>query len=280
MSSEKKVKKKGGCLKIFLIVFLVIVVLVVAVLAIGYNKLKKKVEVQLHSNTYVGMDCPDFEVTTLDGQTVKMSELLEGKEALCVVEFATWCGPCEKEFPEMDKVYQRYKDKLAMIGILVDPLDDEESGKEYVNSHNFSFPVAMGNDTLDDISSSSYPTTLIIDRNGKIGMHRVGLIPDEETFEMIVTTFMGDDYQEKQLAYYTFTAYSGIRIAAGTEFTVTSDEGTKTYTIGEKGSVDVFYDKPADMKVKVTKVPDGFFIDGDGETSTDVGSTIIRLPVK
>ena len=177
-------------------------------------------------------------------------------------------------------LFQGYQDKMSMIALDVDSLDTEKSAKEYADSHGLSFPIAYFPDGVEGIRTTAYPTTLIIDRNGKIGMHRVGSIPDAETFEMLVNKFMGDDYQETQVGYYTFAARPKSGIAAGTEFTVTSESGTGTYTTGENGTCDVFTDKPEDLKVRVTSVPDGFTIDGSGEIQSGIGSTIIQLPVK
>lgn len=276
-------KKKGGCLKVFLIVLLVIVI--VGAIAGGifytkYNKAKEEQEQKNRTTTYVGRECPEFEVTTTDGKTVTKSELLDGKEVLCIVMFATWCGPCEREFPAMDKVYQKYQDKLSMIALDVDKTDDEEAAKEYADSHGLAFPIAKAEkDVLGDMGPSGYPTTLIIDRNGKVVLHRIGGIPYEEDFEKIVTTFMGDDYQERSLAYYTFIAYTKDEVIPGVEFTVTNETGTETYVTGEDGAVGVFNDKPEDMKIKVTKVPDGYKIEGNGEMTSGIGSTYMQLPV-
>ena len=281
--TEKKEKKKGGCLKTVLIILLVLILAIAAIVLIWYHAHKDEIEElsnQRFHDTLTGETAPDFEVTTTDGKTVSLSSLLEGKEAVAVVLFATWCGPCEEEFPFMDTVYQKYNDKFGMIAINVDRIDDEKAVKEYADSHDLSFPIAKGNDSLGVIETTAYPTTLIIDRNGKIGLVRVGSMPDAETFEKVITTFMGDDYQERQLAYYTFTAYSGKTVIPGVEFTLTSESGTETYTTGEDGTCDVFLDKPEDLQVKVISVPDGFSIDGTGEMQSGTGSTYIPLPVK
>ena len=118
----------------------------------------------------------------------------------------------------------------------------------------------------------------IIDRNGKIGCCRLGSIPDAATFEKMVTTFIGDDYQERQLGYYTFYSYNKDYIQ-DIEFTVTSESGTQTYTTGKTGTADVFTDKPEDLKIKVISVPDGYKIDGNGETTSGLISTYVKLPV-
>ena len=278
-----KEKKKGGCLKVGLIVLLVLVLGIGAAVFIWYKSHEKEIKdasAERNTVTYVGQTMPEFEATTTDGETVSLSSLMDGKEVTVVVFFATWCGPCEDEFPFMDEIYKKYQDKMSMVALDVDSLDTEKSAKEYADSHGFTFPTAYFPDGVEGIRTTAYPTTLIIDRNGKIGMHRVGSIPDPGTFEMLVNKFMGDDYQETQVGYYTFAARPKSGIAAGTEFTVTSESGTGTYTTGKNGTCDVFTDKPEDLKVRVTSVPDGFTIDGSGEIQSGIGSTIIQLPVK
>ena len=275
----KKKKKKGGCLKVGLIILLVLVLLIAAAIFIFYEVYKDKItaaQAERNKITYTGREMPDFEATTTDGETVSLGSLMDGKEVTVVVLFATWCGPCEKEFPEMDAVYQKYQDKMSMIGLDVDNMDSEESAKEYADSHGLSFPIAyFPEGSIDDIKAGAYPTTLIIDRNGKIGMHRVGSVPDAATFENIVTQFMGDDYQETQVGYYTFAGMPG------TEFSLTDEDGNEsTYTIGDDSRCDVITDKPHDFKVKVLSVPDGGKIDGEGEIQSGIGSTIVMLPVK
>ena len=174
------------------------------------------------------------------------------------------------------EVYKKYQDKMSMIALDVDSLDSDKSAKEYADSHGLSFPVAYYPDgSIGSIKATAYPTTLVVDRNGKIGMHRIGSMPDEEIFEKIVTQFMGDDYQETQVGYYTFAG------PPGTEFSLTDEDGNEsTYTVGEDSKCDVLTDKPHDFKVKVLRVPDGGEIDGEGEMQSGVGSTIVILPVK
>ena len=284
MDQRETKKKRGGCLKVALIVVLVLALVTAAAVFIWYKAHEdeiKELSNECHTVTFVGQTMPDFEVTTTDGEEVSLSSLMDGKEVTVVVLFATWCGPCEREFPEMDEVYKKYQDRMSLIALDIDSLDDEKSAKEYADSHGFSFPVAFHDGNIGDIrAAGGYPTILLIDRNGKIGMHRAGAVSDAETFESIVTRFMGDDYKETQLGYYTFTAYSGEDIAAGTEFEVTSETGAENYMIGENGSCNVFTDRPEDLKVRVISVPDGWKTGGDGGIQTGIGSTLIPLPVR
>lgn len=279
--SKKEGKKISGC-RVVLIILLVIALAIAAVIFIWYKAHEQELKDYMESGSTditVGEEAPDFSVTATDGQTVSMSGLLEGKDALAVVLFATWCGPCEEEFPNMDMVYQKHQDKFGMIGLDIDSLDDDKAAKEYADSHGLSFPIAYAKDLPEMYTTKAYPTTLIIDRNGKIGFCRVGSIPDAETFEKIVTTFTGDDYQERQLGYYTFYAFGKKEYIPDVEFSVTSESGTEMYSTGKSGTVDVFTEKPEDMKVRVIHVPDGYKIDGNGEISTGLISSYIKLPV-
>ena len=279
MDQKETKKKRGGCLKVALIVLLVLVLLIAAAVFIWYKANEDKikaVQTERNTTTCTGMTMPDFEAVTTDGEKVSLSSLMDGKDVTVVVLFATWCGPCEKEFPFMDEVYKKYQDKMSMIALDVDSLDSDKSAKEYADSHGLSFPVAYYPDgSIGSIKATAYPTTLVVDRNGKIGMHRIGSMPDEEIFEKIVTQFMGDDYQETQVGYYTFAG------PPGTEFSLTDEDGNEsTYTVGEDSKCDVLTDKPHDFKVKVLRVPDGGEIDDEGEMQSGVGSTIVILPVK
>ena len=282
MSSNGEKKKRSGC-RTALLLLLVILALIVVAGVIFFKVHEKDIKEALSKidcTVPVGEAAPDFEVTTTDGETVSMNGLLEGKDALVVVLFATWCGPCEKEFPFMSEVYQANKDRISMIALDVDGLDNADAAKKYADEHNLAFPVAYADNLPESIYTSAYPTTFIVDRTGTIQFCRVGSIPEKETFEKIVGTFTGDNYQPRQLGLYSFYAYSNKNMVPGIEFSVTSESGTETYTTGKDGYYHLFTDKPENMKVKVISVPDGCTIDGTGETETGTLSAPVALPVK
>lgn len=56
-------------------------------------------------NNEPGKTMPDFTVTLSDNTSVSLSELLAENDLVVLNVFATWCGPCEIEFPDMEKVY-------------------------------------------------------------------------------------------------------------------------------------------------------------------------------
>ncbi len=285
MGAQREKKKLGCGWKI-----LIGMVGTIAALALGvvvwFNLNRERIVDSMLSSEgaedFVGRKLPAFDVELTDGTHITRDALLEDKEVTVVVLFATWCGPCEEEFPEMDAVYQKYQDKMGMIAIDVDFLDSMDGLKEYEQSHNLSFPLAFGldNETLDFVKTTTYPTTLIVDRNGVIRVHRVGSIPSAEVFEQLLTPFMGEGYTQAEPAYYTFMAYAKSKAVPGVEFSVTTDKGTETYVTDESGQCSVFFDQRTDMPIKVLSVPEGVEIVDGGEATTGLMSTIVRLPVR
>ena len=75
--------------------------------------------------TQAGAQAPDVELTTPDGKTVKLSSLIQGKFTYIDV-WATWCGPCCKEIPFVEKLVAQYKDnpKVQFLSISIDQNKD------------------------------------------------------------------------------------------------------------------------------------------------------------
>ena len=68
----------------------------------------------------VGSKAPDFQAQTRDGKTVRFSDYL-GRGYVLVDFWASWCGPCRKESPDLVKLYEKYKDKgFELIGVSLD----------------------------------------------------------------------------------------------------------------------------------------------------------------
>ena len=146
---------------------------------------------------------PDFPVALTDGTTATLSDILKEKDLVVLNIFASWCGPCEKEFPDMENVYQANKDRMEIVSVSGDPDDTMEVISDYKESHGLSFPMGLAGDALDFISISGYPTTIFIDRNGNVGLIKIGAFVVEGEFEEKVNTFLSPDYDGKPLASET-----------------------------------------------------------------------------
>ena len=146
-----------------------------------------------------GQKMPDFTVTLTDGTTATLSELLKVKKLVVLNVFATWCGPCEREFPDMDKVYQDNSDKMVIVSVSGDPSDSVQMVADYKASHSLSFPMGVAGDALDFLNISAFPTTIFIDRDGKVGFIKIGAFVNEGDFKSKVKTFLSAGYDGKPL---------------------------------------------------------------------------------
>ncbi|MGD9486537.1 MAG: TlpA family protein disulfide reductase [Calditrichaceae bacterium] len=115
----------------------------------------------------------DFTLKDLSGKEFSLSDY-KGKVIL-INFWATWCGPCLKEMPDLEKLYQNYKAKdFQILGIAV--ASKEKDIPKKVQSTGVTYPILLGNNqTVSDYGSfSSIPQSFIIDRDGSIVMQITG----------------------------------------------------------------------------------------------------------
>ena len=137
----------------------------------------------------------DMSVTATDGTTYKISELLKEKKAVVLNFWFINCGPCRMEFPYMQEAYNTYKDDLEILA--VNPTEDtSEKIADYKNQMELVFPMAkIGEEWIQRMQLEGYPTTVVIDRYGKISFMHVGMITNVEDFNKIFEFFTADDYE-------------------------------------------------------------------------------------
>ena len=146
-----------------------------------------------------GQAMPDFTVSLTDGTSATLSELLKDKNLVVLNIFASWCGPCEREFPEMETVYQANSDRMVILSVSGDPGDTMEMISDYKVGHSLSFPMGLAGDALDFLTIPGFPTSIFIDRSGNVGFVKVGAFASQEDFEGKVNTFLSADYNGKPL---------------------------------------------------------------------------------
>lgn len=143
----------------------------------------------------LGDQIPDFTVTTWDGQTVSLYDLLQEKDMVLINVWATWCGPCRNEFPFMQQAYEQYADDVAIIALSCEPTDTDAVLADFVQSMGLTFHVAR--DTVgmaQKLYASAIPTTIVVDRYGVICFRVEGSIPDAGHFTRLFDAFVGEDY--------------------------------------------------------------------------------------
>ena len=172
-----------------------IVMVVLLVAALGINAFAES-----NIGVQPGQTMPDFTVSLTDGTTATLSDLLKEKDLVVLNIFASWCGPCEREFPEMEEVYQANSENMVIVSVSGDPNDTMETISAYKANHNLTFPMGLAGDGLSFLSVPGFPTTLFIDRNGNVGFIKVGAFVDKGEFEGKVSTFLSPDYDGTPLA--------------------------------------------------------------------------------
>ena len=151
---------------------------------------------------FLGKAAPDFTVTDIDGNTFTLSEATKDYEAVVINLWATWCGPCRNEFPEVNEVYEAYKDKVAFIALSIDPDDTVEKITDYRKEMNLTLPMGRDEGGLYQFTGENgIPTTLIVDRFGNVGFCQVGSFRTADELSRTIDTFLGDDYKETVVQY-------------------------------------------------------------------------------
>ena len=127
-------------------------------------------------DTMVGKPLPGFSLEDTGGTRYTNREI-EGKVVLLNF-WATWCGPCRTEMPWFVEFQDRYKD--SGFTVLAVAMDQEgwEVVRPFVEKQGFNFPVFVGDDDFAGAfgGANVLPTTLIVDRTGKIVTRHKGII--------------------------------------------------------------------------------------------------------
>ncbi len=115
-----------------------------------------------------GHPAPDFELKTLDGQSVRLSDF-KGQPVL-VNFWATWCGPCRAEFPDFQKAWTDNADKMTIIAVNHTTLDQKEQIPDFLKEFGVTFKVVLDEtgDTAKAYGIIGLPTTIFIDRTGLV----------------------------------------------------------------------------------------------------------------
>ena len=117
-----------------------------------------------------GNIAPDFELNTLDGKSIKLSDF-RGQKVI-INMWATWCPPCRAEMPDMQKFYDNYKDENATV-IAINMTTSEKSEDrihEFLDELGITFPVVLDkqNKVGQMYQVHALPTSYIIDSEGII----------------------------------------------------------------------------------------------------------------
>ena len=131
-----------------------------------------------------GKPAPDFTVQGVDGKPYSLASL-KGKPVL--LDFwATWCGPCRKAMPSVEKLFQDYKDQGLTV-LAVDGAEEGQTVKDFLKEHPMVYPAALSGKTtiLKDYNVTAFPTFVWIGADGKIADYQSGFGGDDMLRDML-----------------------------------------------------------------------------------------------
>lgn len=120
---------------------------------------------------------PDFTLPTLSGGSFTLSKQLGKVVALNV--WASWCAPCRKEAPDLEKVWKQ-SDKKAVQFVGLDTRDSATSAQGFIKTFGITYPQAIDTDGQvqllfrDSLPAQAIPSTVIVDEQGRVAARILG----------------------------------------------------------------------------------------------------------
>ena len=132
---------------------------------------------------------PEFKLAGLGGKPLSLADF-HGKVVLLNF-WATWCGPCRAEIPDLVALQNKYKDQLQIVGLVVDD-DDQDAIKKFVAEFGINYPVAVATDEIRFQYGGipALPTSFVLDTEGRVVQKHEGL-RDPVLYEVEVRSLLG-----------------------------------------------------------------------------------------
>ncbi len=132
-----------------------------------------------HAQTSTPPVFPDLEFVGSEGGSVRLSEL-KGNVVLLNV-WATWCGPCKKELPIVQRMYDTFSDRnFVVVAVNVDA--DRKRVSPFLKQFNLSLPVYFAApEDAGPLTAMGIPSTFILGPDRRLLDRYVGYSPDVET---------------------------------------------------------------------------------------------------
>ena len=124
-----------------------------------------------------GSRAPDYAAVSLDGKKVSLADL-RGR-AVLVNLWATWCGPCRREMPELSALWRRHAGEgLSVVGISVDEESSAQKVRRFVGDQKIPYTILHdGEDRASGVFGvPALPGTFLFDREGVLVWNQVGVV--------------------------------------------------------------------------------------------------------
>ena len=131
---------------------------------------------------------PALDLRDLDGNPLSSADW-RGKVVLLNF-WATWCGPCRAEIPDLIRLQEKYADQFLVVGLSTD-VDPPNRVKQFAQEMNINYPVAMASPEIEAKLGGVFglPTSFILDTQGRIVQKHIGLL-DPALYELEIRALL------------------------------------------------------------------------------------------
>jgi thiol-disulfide isomerase/thioredoxin len=111
---------------------------------------------------------PSFQLSSLDGGSYQVGGARD--KPLVVNFWATWCPPCQEEAPDLQALYDKYKDRIDFYGVNLTQSDKLADVRQFVQNNGLTFPILLDKDgaVAEQYKFVFIPTSYLIDRSGTV----------------------------------------------------------------------------------------------------------------
>jgi peroxiredoxin len=122
-----------------------------------------------------GSPAPDFTLNDLDGNTIRLSDYRD--QPVILNFWATWCGPCRVEMPELEQVQQDYAD-AGLVVLLVNQQESPERVKAFAEELGLTAPIVLDSETQVGEAYGAFflPSTVFVGLDGSVSAFHRGII--------------------------------------------------------------------------------------------------------
>lgn len=156
------------------------------------NYLDKTPVIPVDAKMQLGEAAPDFTYYTIKGDEIKLSSFI-GRKPVVLDFWATWCGPCRQELPELQEFYAAHSDQVEIIAVSID--DRQVSGEvaATVGRLGLTFPIVHDSSRaiygLFPSPGGGIPYLVFIDKNGTAIDQKLGFDPAGDLGQEILGIF-------------------------------------------------------------------------------------------
>ncbi len=135
----------------------------------------------------------DFSIETLSGENYTLYEALETHDLMVINFWASWCGPCQYEFPFLEEAWEKYSDRIGVVALSVEENDTGAILDNFVKEYGLKFTVMSDGDKLNQkFGIYGVPTTIIVNKDKKIVAVEVGAKTSTEEFTNLFDKLLGE----------------------------------------------------------------------------------------